>query len=89
MEDLFERSSIRFSEKRDLRRSRTRYVSVPISGHVGPRLVYADLHKRAAELDRIAVVGIDLTGSEQRKSGWAAVTGQELTTGLVASDSRN
>lgn len=82
---LFERSSVHFSEKPCDMVANTVQIS-PYCGRVGPRFVFSDLHKRATQLDSITVVGIDLTGSEKRKSGWAAVTGRELTTELMASD---
>lgn len=61
---------------------------VPISpyrGAVGPKLRLDDL-RQGADLDALTVVGIDLTGSEKRKSGWATVTGAELQLARVASD---
>ena len=83
---LFRRSSVCFSNTHSI--NGTNAVPIrPYSGEVGPRLTYSDLfHDAGARLDDITVVGIDLTGSEQRKSGWAAVTGRNLTTDLVASD---
>ena len=82
---LFERSSVHFADKPRDTVANTVRIS-PYCGRVGPRLAFPDLHKRAPQLASIPVVGIDLTGSEKRKSGWAAVIGQELTTELVASD---
>ncbi len=82
---LFERSSVHFADNPGETIANTVRVS-PYGGRVGPRLSFSDLRKRAAQLDSIPIVGIDLTGSEKRKSGWAAVVGQELTTELVASD---
>ena len=82
---LFRRSNLCFSDSR--RANGANAVSiVPYGGDVGPRLTFADLHNAAARLDDLSVVGIDLTGSEGRKSGWAAVTGQELATALVGPD---
>ena len=83
---LFERSSVRFTDKPDETKAGTVCI-MPYTGRVGPRLTYMDLRKRAAKLDRVSIVGIDLTGSEERKSGWASVIGTKLSTGLVASDS--
>ena len=82
---LFERSTVHFADKPGEMIANTVRVS-PFGGRVGPRLAFSDLRKRAAQLDGVPIVGIDLTGSEQRKSGWAVVIGQELTTELVASD---
>ena len=82
---LFERSSVHFAD--NLGETNANSVRIrPYGGRVGPRLVYSDLRKRAMQLDSSPIVGIDLTGSEKRKSGWAAVIGQELATELVASD---
>ena len=82
---LFERSSVRFADNVDETKGNTVCV-IPYRGRVGPRLTYADLRKRAAQLDRVSIVGIDLTGSEKRESGWASVVGTKLTTELVATD---
>lgn len=82
---LFERSSVRFADKPKGAKKGTVCV-MPYKGRVGPRLTYVDLHKRAAQLDSVSIVGIDLTGSEDRESGWASVVGTELSTGLVATD---
>ena len=83
--DLFRRSSICFSDTRGINGANAIPIN-PYRGAVGPRLTFSDLRHDAARLEEITVVGIDLTGSEQRKSGWAAATGRNLTTGLVASD---
>ena len=82
---LFERSSVRFTDIVDETKGNTVCVN-PYRGRVGPRLRYTDLRKRAARLDRVSIVGIDLTGSEKRESGWASVVGTKLTTELVATD---
>ena len=82
---LFPRSSVRFADSDGVAGANTISIS-PYCGTVGPRLTYSDLRHDAAALDDITVVGIDLTGSEKRKSGWAVVTGRELTMDLVASD---
>ena len=82
---LFRRSSICFPDTHRVNGANAVAIS-PYSGAVGPRLTLSDLCNDAVRLGDITVVGIDLTGSEQRKSGWAAVTGRNLTMGLVASD---
>lgn len=82
---LFERSSVCFADRPDETKGDTVCV-MPYTGRVGPRLTYMDLRKRAVQLDEVSIVGIDLTGSEERKSGWASVVGTKLTTGLVATD---
>ena len=82
---LFRRSSICFPDTHRVNGANAVAIS-PYSGAVGPRLTLSDLCNDAVRLDKITVVGVDLTGSEQRKSGWAAVTGRNLTMDLVASD---
>ena len=82
---LFERSSVSFTDNADKTRGNAVCVR-PYRGPVGPRLEYTNLRKRAAQLDRVLIVGIDLTGSEERQSGWASVVGTNLTTELVATD---
>ena len=82
---LFPRSSICFSDTDRVNGANAVPIS-PYRGTVGPRITYSDLRHDAARLDHLTVVGIDLTGSERRKSGWAAVTGRTLTTDLLASD---
>ena len=82
---LFPRSSICFSNTNRVNGANAIPIS-PYRGTVGPRITYSDLRRDAARLDHLTVVGIDLTGSERRKSGWAAVTGRTLTTELLASD---
>ena len=82
---LFRRSSICFPDTRRVDGANALAIR-PYRGAVGPRLTLADLRNDAAGLDEATVVGIDLTGSEKRKSGWAAVTGREVALALVASD---
>ena len=82
---LFPRSSICFSDTNRVNGANAIPIS-PYCGTVGPRITYSDLRHDAARLDDLTVVGIDLTGSERRKSGWATVTGRTLTTDLLASD---
>ncbi|MCY4200791.1 MAG: DUF429 domain-containing protein [Gammaproteobacteria bacterium] len=82
---MFERSTVCFSDRPRQDNSSSVQIS-PYCGRKGPRLRFSKLHDSAAPLNHTTVVGIDLTGSEARKSGWAAVTGRELTTSLIASD---
>lgn len=49
------------------------------------QLRYADLIDRA-DLKPIRIVGIDLTGSEARPSGWALLQGSDASTQLVSTD---
>ena len=82
---LFPRSSIYFPHAESVSDGNAISIS-PYTGTAGPRLTYSELRENAPTLDDITIVGIDLTGSEKRKSGWASVTGQHLTTDVVASD---
>ncbi len=83
--ELFQRSSLHFADNVD-GTMRSAICVVPYRGHVGPRLTYMHLRNRTEQLDEVPIVGIDLTGSEKRKSGWASVVGTKLTTALVATD---
>ena len=82
---LFQRSKVDFFEHGGAPTENAVRVS-PYCGPVGPRIVLKELCERVPQLATTTVVGIDLTGSEKRKSGWAAVTGGKLSTALVASD---
>ena len=84
-EGLFERSSVNFDSKADDMMTNSVHI-IPYKGRVGPRLTYPDLCKGEIQLDRAPIVGIDLTGSKKRKSGWASVVGTRVTTALVATD---
>ena len=85
-DSLFQRSRIRFSDMQSVVTEANAVPIHPYRGAVGPRLTFANLHSDNKRLDDTTIVGIDLTGSEQRQSGWAAVTGRNLTTTLIASD---
>ena len=81
---LFERSSVCFDESRDETVS-TPYGS-PLQRSRRTAIEILRLAQTRGRLDRVTIVGIDLTGSEERKSGWASVMGQNVTTVLVATD---
>jgi uncharacterized protein YprB with RNaseH-like and TPR domain/predicted nuclease with RNAse H fold/dephospho-CoA kinase len=57
----------------------------PYTGHVGPRVVLSRLPTPILTELR-TVVGVDLTGSEARPSGWARIDGAETTTARMATD---
>lgn len=81
----FDKSAIRFSERLGVGSEDT-IVIQPYRGVIGPRLTLAHLCDEDERLHNTTIVGIDLTGSERRKSGWAEVTGPNLTMGLLRSD---
>ena len=85
-DSLFPRSSICFLDADDVSGGNAISIS-PYTGTVGPRITYSELRRNAPRLNDITVIGLDLTGSEKGKSGWAAVTGRQLAMDLVASDS--
>jgi len=57
----------------------------PSRAETRPKITYADLahNSRAANL---RVVGIDLTGSEKRPTGWCLLAGSEAITKLIRTD---
>jgi uncharacterized protein YprB with RNaseH-like and TPR domain/predicted nuclease with RNAse H fold/dephospho-CoA kinase len=57
----------------------------PYGGRIGPRISYDDLIM-ARGINDISVVGIDLTGSEKRGSGWALMSGARAYTNTLATD---
>ena len=57
---------------------------LPYKGDPGPRITYEDLF--LSETAPLKVVGIDLTGSENKPSGWCLLDGTEATTRLIGSD---
>ena len=71
---LFPRSSIYFPHAESVSDGNAISIS-PYTGTVGPRLTYSELRENAPTLDDITIVGLDLTGSEKRKSGWAVGDG--------------
>ena len=82
---LFKKSKVSFA-KRDGRLIPEGIRVSRYCGPVGPRLVLSDVCERVPQLSGTTLIGIDLTGSEKRKSGWANVTGAEVTTELIATD---
>ncbi|SDZ12445.1 ribonuclease H-like domain-containing protein [Nitrosomonas sp. Nm33] len=60
-------------------------ISFPLyKGDSGPRITYENLF--LTETSSLKVVGIDLTGSENKPSGWCLLDGTEATTRLIGSD---
>lgn len=65
----------------------TRYTIVvpPFRGKTGPQVTYDQLI--AGERPKtLRIVGIDLTGSEERATGWCLLTGNRATTMLLHAD---
>ncbi len=56
----------------------------PYRGVVGPLMAYEDLLLSSDQ--QLRIVGIDLTGSEKRASGWCFLNGRDAATKLLASD---
>lgn len=56
----------------------------PYKGDPGPKITYGSLF--LTETSPLKVVGIDLTGSENKPSGWCLLDGTEATTRLIGSD---
>jgi len=54
-------------------------------GKKGPKITYDDLATNRKSR-KLRVVGIDLTGSEAKESGWALLSGNITTTKLIGSD---
>lgn len=57
----------------------------PYEGPVGPAIKLSDLSPQRSN-EPLRVVGIDLTGSEARPSGWCLLAGDEARTSTVGSD---
>ena len=82
---IFERSRISFETAcgHDIKNN---IVIEPYRGAYGPRVTLNDLTGTLRELESTTIVGIDLTGSEKRKSGWARVVGGQLSMNLIRTD---
>ncbi|NKC16546.1 MAG: DUF429 domain-containing protein [Gammaproteobacteria bacterium] len=78
----FARSEVQITRDR---RSTRKIIVSPFSGAVGPRVVFEHLHANA-KLVSAPIVGIDLTGSEARKTGWACVEGRSVSCSLISTD---
>ena len=82
---IFERSRISFET--DCGQDTKNRISIePYRGAYGPRVTLSDLTRTLRELESTTIVGIDLTGSEKRKSGWARVVGGQLSMNLIKTD---
>lgn len=56
----------------------------PYTGDSGPKITYENLF--ISKASPLKVVGIDLTGSENKPSGWCLLNGTEASTQLIESD---
>lgn len=83
---LFSRSQVVFDNRKNSREEPGVISVSDYNGPVGPNLTLNDLANTAPRLLDVTVVGIDLTGSEKRKSGWASVLGEKLETKLISTD---
>ncbi len=78
-----QKSSVRFSEAKSKTKNS---VYVPrYQRRRGPLITYDDLNEKGL-LDDLRVVGIDITGSEERPSGWAALRGNSAHTKMIRTD---
>ena len=84
---VFPRSQVVFDRPSKRSRKTGSIELKPYTGNVGPRLVLGDLIKSQPKVEDAVVVGIDLTGSEKRASGWAVVHGHQIHNALILSDS--
>ena len=57
----------------------------PFKGHIGSKIRYHDLAS-AFRIEPLRVVGIDLTGSENRPTGWCLLEGDHSITRLLKTD---
>ena len=83
---VFPRSQVFFAKAEKDKRLESVVSVKPYTGRVGPRLVLSDLVKHESKVEDARIVGIDLTGSEKRASGWAVVHGSYTETVLIRSD---
>ena len=67
------------------RRTRNNFRVPPFHGHIGSRIRYHDLIS-AHRVEPLRFVGIDLTGSENRPTGWCVIEGDHATTRLLKKD---
>jgi uncharacterized protein YprB with RNaseH-like and TPR domain/predicted nuclease with RNAse H fold/dephospho-CoA kinase len=67
------------------RRKRKNFRMPPFHGHMGSKIRYHDLIK-AHRVEPLRIVGIDLTGSENRPTGWCLLEGNHATTRLLRTD---
>ena len=78
-----QKSSVRFSKAKSNTKNSV-YVS-RYRRRRGPLITYGDLNEKGL-LDDLRVVGIDITGSEERPSGWAALRGDRAHTEMIHTD---
>lgn len=78
------RTRIRFAQARTPKTKNLVYVP-KFRGRKGPRVNFADL-SRIEDISDLRVVGIDLTGSESRPTGWCSLVGRKAETKLERTD---
>ncbi len=84
--NIFPRSPLVFDNVSNSKLSESIIELKPFSGRIGPRLIMTNLITRQPKIEEARVVGIDLTGSEKRASGWAVVQGTQMECSLISSD---
>jgi uncharacterized protein YprB with RNaseH-like and TPR domain/predicted nuclease with RNAse H fold len=67
------------------RRNRDYFHVPPFDGQIGPKIRHHDLIPDRRS-DPLRVVGIDLTGSESRPTGWCLLEGDQACTRLLKTD---
>jgi uncharacterized protein YprB with RNaseH-like and TPR domain/predicted nuclease with RNAse H fold len=67
------------------RRKRNNFRMARFRGQMGSKIRYHDLIN-AQQVEPLRIVGIDLTGSENRPTGWCLIEGNHATTGLLKTD---
>ena len=76
-------SSIHFET---LASGRSNFIHVPIfQGRQGPVVTYDDLFGPTTD-DSLSIIGVDLTGSELRATGWCRLDGRTARTELIRTD---
>lgn len=79
------KSSIKFAQSGQV--TDKTHLRVPrFKGRKGPRVNFEDLAK-VSQIRSLSVVGIDLTGSSKRPTGWCLLKGRRAETRLLRTDS--
>ncbi len=77
-------ATISFATKKSTE-GRNRYYLPKPKGKTGPSITYKQLNK-IVPLNDLKIVGIDLTGSEKRPTGWSLLKGKNASTKVLSTD---